>query len=89
VPKNSERRVALPPDVALHARPAAEFVKLAMGFSDAKIELINGKREADGKSLMAVLALGATGGSELLLRARGGDAGNAVEALASYVAKLH
>ena len=89
MPQSSERLVALPPDVALHARPAAEFVKLAIGFSDAKIELINGEREADGKSLMAVLALGATGGTELLLRARGGDAGGAVEALAGYVAKLH
>jgi phosphotransferase system HPr (HPr) family protein len=88
VPQSSERLIALPPDVALHARPAAEFVKLAMGFG-AEIELINGEREADGKSLMAVLALGATGGTELLLRARGGDASGAVEALAGYVAQLH
>lgn len=87
-PQSSELLVAVPPDVSLHARPAAEFVKLAMGF-DASIELVNGEREANAKSLMAVLALGATGGTELLLRANGSDAPGAVEALAGYVAQLH
>lgn len=88
MPQSSELMVAVPGDVSLHARPAADFVKLAMGF-DASIELVNGEREANAKSLMAVLALGATGGTELLLRAEGSDAPDAVEVLAGYVAQLH
>ena len=88
MPQSSERAISLPADVALHARPAAEFVKMAMGF-ESDIEVTNGERESNAKSLMGVLALGATGGTELLLRAHGGDAPGAVEALAGYVAQLH
>ena len=47
-----------------------------------------GEREADAKSLLAVLALGARGGTELRLRADGDDADRAVEALAACVAGL-
>jgi phosphocarrier protein HPr len=86
-PESSERHIKLPPDVALHARPAADFVRTAMGFG-ARIAVINGAREADAKSLISVLALGATGGTELLVRAEGDDAPTAVEALAGCIAKL-
>jgi phosphocarrier protein HPr len=86
-PESSERRLTLPPDVALHARPAADFVRTAMGFS-ASIEVINGDREADAKSLISVLALGATGGTELVVRAEGDDAPTAIEALAGCIAEL-
>jgi len=87
VPESSERKLTLPVDVALHARPAADFVRTAMGFS-AKIFVGTGEREANAKSLMSVLALGATGGTELVVRAEGDDAPGAVEALAGCVAQL-
>lgn len=83
----SERLAQLPEAVDLHARPAADFVRCAMGFA-ASIELGSGDRQADAKSLLAVLALGAKGGSELRLRARGDDAPAAVEALTACVAGL-
>jgi phosphotransferase system HPr (HPr) family protein len=84
VPASSETLVALPADVALHARPAAQFVKTAMGF-DATVHIGNGEREADAKSLLAVLALGATGGTTLRLRADGDDADAALAALADCI----
>ena len=77
----------LPTDVALHARPAALFVRTAMGFN-SEIELTAGDRSADAKSLMAVLALGATGGTELGLRAKGSDATAAVDTLAACITDL-
>lgn len=77
-------KAVLPADVALHARPAAEFVRTAMRFA-ATIAVSHGGRSADAKSLMEVLALGATGGSELELRAQGDDAAEAVGALAACV----
>jgi phosphotransferase system HPr (HPr) family protein len=77
--------VALPDAVALHARPAADFVRTAMGF-DAAIFVGTEEREADAKSLLAILALGARGGTTLRLRADGDDADGAVEALAACVA---
>jgi phosphotransferase system HPr (HPr) family protein len=85
---SSEVEVVLPPGVDLHARPAAEFVRTAMGF-DASIVIALGEREANGKSLLSVLGLGAKSGSALSLRADGGDAGPAVEALRGCVAGLH
>jgi phosphotransferase system HPr (HPr) family protein len=85
VPASSETLVALPADVALHARPAAQFVRLAMGF-DADLVVGAGDREANAKSLLSVLALGARGGTTLRLRADGPDADAALDALAGCVA---
>jgi phosphocarrier protein HPr len=88
VPASSETVVTLPRDVDLHARPAADFVRMALGFA-AHIAVAADGREADAKSLLAVLALGAKGGSELRLTADGDDAGPAVDALAGCVTGLH
>jgi phosphotransferase system HPr (HPr) family protein len=85
---SSEIDVVLPPGVDLHARPAAEFVRTAMGFQ-SRIVIAHGEREADAKSLLSVLGLGAKAGSALSLRADGGDAVPAVEALRGCVAGLH
>ena len=67
----------LPPGVDLHARPAADFVRAAMGFG-ASIQVGTGEREADAKSLLSVLALGAKGGTEIRLTAVGDDADAAI-----------
>jgi phosphotransferase system HPr (HPr) family protein len=87
VPASSETLVALPADVDLHARPAAEFVKVAMGF-DADVVVGAGDREANAKSLLSVLGLGATRGTTLRLRADGADAEPALDALAACVTAL-
>ena len=87
MPPSSEVSVVLPAEVDLHARPAALFVKAAMGF-DARIEVTAGDKVADGKSLLSVLALGARGGTALRLRADGDDAGIALNALSGVVSGL-
>lgn len=84
---SSETRVELPAGVDLHARPAAEFVRAAMRFS-ARIVISVDTRDADAKSLLSVLALGAKGGTPLHLRADGDDAPAAVATLAGCVAGL-
>ena len=84
---SSEATVALPDAVALHARPAADFVRAAMGY-DARIVVAAGAREADAKSLLSVLALGATAGSTLRLRAEGPEAVRAVDDLVGCVTGL-
>jgi phosphotransferase system HPr (HPr) family protein len=85
---SSETQVELPAGVDLHARPAAEFVRAAMRFS-ARIVISVDSRDANAKSLLSVLALGAKGGTPLRLRADGDDAPAAVAALAGCVAGLH
>jgi phosphotransferase system HPr (HPr) family protein len=79
--------VALPAAVALHARPAATFVKTAMRFRSRVSVGVDG-RVADAKSILAVLALGATGGTALRLSAEGEDAPAALDALATCVTGL-
>ena len=87
MPASSESAVALPTGVALHARPAATFVKTALRFRSRVTVGSNGK-VADAKSILAVLALGATGGTLLRLTAEGEDAPAALDALASCVSGL-
>jgi phosphotransferase system HPr (HPr) family protein len=81
------RTVTLPPTVDLHARPAADFVRAAMGFAST-ITIAAGDREADAKSLLSVLALGAKGGTELRLTASGDDAEAVLDAMAERVISL-
>jgi phosphotransferase system HPr (HPr) family protein len=87
VPASSESTVALPPGVALHARPAATFVKTALRFRSRLTVGLDGKI-ADAKSILAVLALGAQGGTVLRLVAEGEDAPDALAALTSCVSGL-
>jgi len=87
VPASSESTVALPAGVALHARPAATFVKTALRFRSRMTVALDGK-VADAKSILAVLALGAVGGTELRLTAEGEDAPDALAALSSCVSGL-
>ena len=80
-------RASLPADVALHARPAGAFVREAAQFGASIVVSANGK-SANAKSILEVLGLGATGGTELALSASGEDAAEAVERLAELVARL-
>ncbi len=69
----------------LHARPAAEFVKLATKFQ-SEILVNKDGLEVNGKSIMGVMMLAAERGSTIEIRARGVDAQDAVEALVALVA---
>ena len=82
---SSEAVVTLPSSVDLHARPAAQFVRTAVGFS-ADIAIAVDGREANAKSLLDVLALGARGGTPLRLTASGDDAPLALVALRECIA---
>jgi phosphocarrier protein HPr len=68
----------------LHARPAAEFVKLANRFG-AEVWIRKDEVEVSGKSIMGVMMLAAEFGSDVHIRATGEDAHDAVEALAELV----
>lgn len=76
--------VEVPNRVGMHARPCAEFVKLAGGFSSS-ITVTKDRMSVNGKSIMGVLMLAAEKGSTLTIAADGEDAERAVEALARLV----
>ncbi|MCB6568230.1 HPr family phosphocarrier protein [Eubacterium limosum] len=71
----------------LHARPAAEFCKIA-GTYQSKIMLKRlgaNEKEGNGKSVIAVMAMGLPKGCEIEISAEGEDENAAVEALAELV----
>lgn len=68
----------------LHARPCAEFVKLAGKFA-SDITVSSNDTEVNGKSIMGVMMLAAGKGTEIWIRANGPDEGMAVRALADLV----
>ncbi|HEY7770150.1 HPr family phosphocarrier protein [Longimicrobium sp.] len=68
----------------LHARPAAEFVKLANRYR-AEVWIGKDDVEVSGKSIMGVMMLAAECGSSVRIRAAGEDAREAVDALVALV----
>ena len=79
-----EREVEIVNRAGLHARPAAQFVKIAGRFA-ASIRVEKDGLEVNGKSIMGVLMLAAEHGSRLRLTAQGTDAEDAVDALSNLV----
>jgi PTS hybrid protein len=74
------REVVLRNRDGLHARPAAEFVKLASTFP-VKVT-VNGK---DAKSLLGIMSLGLTAGKTAEIASEDADGRDAVDALAALV----
>jgi phosphocarrier protein FPr/phosphocarrier protein len=64
----------------LHARPAALLARSAKGLT-AEISLAAHGRTADARSVVAIMALGVRQGDEVLLRARGAQASQAIDAM--------
>lgn len=69
----------------IHARPAAEIVKLAAKYR-ANITLGRDGMEVNGKSIMGVMMLAAECGARVTIKAEGDDADQAVSALADLIA---
>ena len=80
-----ERTVQILNKNGLHARPAAEVVKIAAKFT-SEITLARDDLEVNGKSIMGVMMLAAECGASVRLRAVGSDAEQAVNALATLIA---
>jgi phosphocarrier protein HPr len=68
----------------LHARPAAEFVKVATRFR-SEVWVSKDEIEVSGKSIMGVMMLAAEHGSSISIRATGDDAEATVAALVQLV----
>ena len=69
----------------LHARPCHAFVTLALQF-ESEILVRCGTVEANGKSILELMTLGAACGQELELRIKGPDATEALASLANLIA---
>lgn len=79
--------VTLPNRLGLHARPAAQLVRLTRRYA-ARVTLENVTQRtgpAAGESINGVLSLGARQGHQLRICARGPDAEDALVALANFI----
>jgi len=80
-----ERDALIVNPLGMHARPAAEFVKIAGRFR-SRIEVRKGDLTVNGKSIMGVMMLAAECGSSVAIRTDGDDAEEAMTALLALVA---
>ena len=80
-----ERTVQILNKNGLHARPAAEIVKLAAKYQ-SEITISRDGTEVNGKSIMGVMMLAAECGASIVLRADGEDAAQAIDAIATLIA---
>jgi phosphocarrier protein HPr len=79
-----ERAVVLAGKHGLHARPAAELVRLAGRFR-SDIQLTKDDVTVDAKSIMGVMMLAAECGSELVVTVEGDDEKEAMAAVAEFL----
>ena len=81
----TSRTVTVTNPLGLHARAAARFVRLASRF-ECQVRVRREGRVMDGKSILGILLLAASQGTELVVSADGVDEADAVAALAELVA---
>ena len=80
----SEREFDIQNRLGLHARAAAQLVRLANQFS-SEIRLVKDGVEVNGKSIMGVLMLAAPKDTRILVRASGADAEEALAAIGALI----
>jgi phosphocarrier protein len=81
---NIERKIVICNRLGLHARPAMQFVDIANQYR-SHIRVWKGDQCVDGKSIMHMMMLAATEGTDLRVEADGEDAQRAVDALEQLV----
>ena len=72
--------------LGIHARPAAQFVKLASKF-DADIVVEKDGEEVDGKSILGLMMLAVGNGSKITITAEGKDEQEALNALEDLISR--
>ena len=70
----------------LHARASRKLAEIALSYDDTEIFVRREDEEADARSLMDLMMLGAGQGSEIEVRADGPQAEAALDAIAALVA---
>jgi phosphocarrier protein len=81
-----DREATIVNPLGLHARPAAQLVRLAAGFT-SDVRLAKDDMEVNGKSIMGVMMLAAECGSTVRVRADGVDEADAVAAICTLIAE--
>lgn len=78
--------VKLTNETVLHSRFANIFANKASNFK-SEITVVKDGKEYNGKSIMAILSMGAVKGDKIVIKAEGEDEEDAVKALAELLKK--
>ena len=81
-----ERRVEIVNVLGLHARAAARFVRTATRYSSS-VTVTKDGTTTDGKSILGILFLAASVGTEIVIAAAGDDEDEALDALVTLVSE--
>ena len=79
-----EREFSIVNKRGLHARAAARFVHLASTF-ECDVVVSHDSEEADGKSILSLMVLGAGPGTTVKIRAAGRDETEAIDKLGALI----
>lgn len=80
----AEKKIQIQNELGLHARAATKLVQLATKYP-CEITVTKDGHEVNGKSIMGVLMLVASKGSWVVLKARGDQAQEALDALGRLI----
>ena len=84
----AERLLQVTSRLGLHARAAANLVRVAMQFqSSLTVQRLDGNAEADAKSILSILTLAASRGTELRVVAHGDDEQEALDAVVALFSR--
>ena len=78
------KKITIKNKLGLHARAAVKLVNLANRF-ESTVKIVKDGNEIDGKSILGILTLAATQGSEITLKVFGRDEALAAEALLGLI----
>jgi phosphocarrier protein HPr len=84
MPDMQQRPVTIINKLGLHARAAAKFVTVASSFS-SEIDIAKDGQKVNGKSIMGVMMLAASRGTEIIILVNGSDETEAADSLESLV----
>lgn len=79
-----EKNITIKNKLGLHARAAVKVVNLANRFSSS-VKIVKDGNEIDGKSILGILTLAATQGTQIRLLISGKDEEAALGALAELI----
>jgi len=83
--RKATTRIEMVNELGMHARAATAWVKLASRF-ESELRVIKDGREVNGKSIMGMLLLAASKGTEIEVWAVGDDCEELIEAISGLVA---
>lgn len=79
-----EREAEIVNRLGLHARAAAKLVHTAGGYK-SRVTVLKDGEEVDAKSILGILLLAASQGSQVTIRCEGEDEAEAMEAVTSLI----